>query len=100
MSLCSQCKDIGMCCRYIELPLARPLSEDETKWVELHDGLSMKTNQVLRFEIACSALDDEGLCSLYGTAARPQMCDEWPNDPQNQAPEGCAYLATLDVVAL
>ena len=95
MSICSKCRDIGMCCRYIELPLARPLTPDETKWVELHDGLSMKSPRLLRFEIACSALNDEGLCSLYGTEARPVMCDIWPDDVINQAPEGCAYLAEI-----
>lgn len=81
-----------MCCRYIELPLARSLTADEENWVNLHPGVFMKTPATVRIEIKCSALTEDGLCSLYGTEARPAMCGVWPDRPQEQAPAGCAYL--------
>ena len=81
-----------MCCRYIELPLLRSLTEDERRWVELHNGLYMKEANVLHLNISCSALTPEGLCSLFGQPERPVMCGVWPDRPEEQAPEGCAYL--------
>lgn len=92
--ICNSCTDRGMCCRYIELPLARALTDDEKRWVELHNGLTVKGTNVLRFDINCSALTDAGFCSLYGTADRPAMCDVWPDRPEEQAPVGCAYRAS------
>lgn len=79
-----------MCCRYVELPLARNLSADEIRWVELHEGLSIRGRNV-RIEVSCSALMD-GKCSLYGTPLRPQMCAVWPDRPAEQAPFGCVFL--------
>ena len=82
-----------MCCRYIELPLARPLSLDEEYWVSLHPGVSLKhMGRTVRIEITCSALTEDGYCSLYGLETRPAMCEAWPDKPEEQAPEGCAYL--------
>lgn len=89
--ICDRCSDRGMCCRYIELPLARPLTEDERNWVELHNGMVVN-GSTIHMNIACSALTEEGLCSLYGTEARPAMCGIWPDAPEVQAPAGCAYL--------
>ena len=82
-----------MCCRYIELPLARALTADEINWVELHPGLVMKSPQVLHFDVSCSALTSDGLCSLHGTDKRPAMCEVWPDHPEEQAPVGCAFRA-------
>lgn len=79
-----------MCCRYVELPLARPLTRDEANWVELHPGIAMKDARTVRIETNCSALQPDGLCGLYGTPLRPEMCGRWPDGP-NQAPEGCVY---------
>ena len=90
--ICDHCRDRGMCCRYIELPLARSLSDDERRWVELHPGFSMRSESVVHIEISCMALTEDGFCSLYGTAERPDMCGVWPDRPEEQAPEGCAYL--------
>ena len=84
---CGDCPDRGMCCRYIELPLARRLTEDEVRWVELHEGITIKGSTV-RIEQSCSALQPDGLCGLYGTPMRPAMCGRWPDSP-GQAPEGC-----------
>lgn len=94
---CRHCSDIGQCCRYVELPLARALTDDERKWVELHPGLRMTAANVIRFDIACSALTAEGLCSLYGTDARPEMCARWP-DALEQVPPGCVYAERLALV--
>ncbi len=105
MSLCEQCFDRGQCCRYIELPVPlRALTVDETKWVELHPGLSASNGWVvtmmtdmgpsrgLHWNISCSALQPDGLCGLYGTPFRPEMCSVWPDRPEEQAPDECAYL--------
>lgn len=89
---CDRCPDPGMCCRYVELPLARPLTEDETRWVELHDGLRMTAPNVIHIDVNCSALTEEGRCSLFGTDSRPVMCEVWPDQPETQAPVGCVYL--------
>ena len=89
--ICDRCPDRGMCCRYIELPLARALTLDEEHWVSLHPGLSVKgMGRIIRFEIACSALTIGGLCSLFGSDERPLMCTAWP-DAAEQIPVGCAY---------
>lgn len=93
---CERCADRGMCCRYIELPLARPLTEDERKWVELHPGLSIR-GSVLHLDISCSALTADGLCSLFGTDERPLMCAVWPDDLE-QVPQGCAFAERLALV--
>lgn len=88
---CDGCCDVGMCCRYVELPLARPLIPDERRWVELHEGLRMKGARTLRIDLACSALTPDGTCAVYGSEARPELCAIWPDDPLNQAPEGCKF---------
>ena len=99
MAICDWCPDRGMCCRYVELPLSRTLSRDEAYWVSLHPGISVKDKwtadgfvHVVRIETACSALDEDGLCSLFGKPGRPEMCVIWPDQVEEQAPEGCAYL--------
>lgn len=92
MSLCQFCPDPGMCCRYVELPLARALTDDEARWVQLHPGLVMKEPRVIHINVNCSALTEDGLCSLHGSDERPVMCAVWPDKPEEQAPKGCAYL--------
>ena len=94
--ICNACSDRGQCCTYVELPLSRILTSDEKRWVELHPGLSIKQGHAgapaVRIEVRCSALTDSGFCALYGTPQRPQMCADWPDQPEQQAPPGCAYL--------
>ena len=80
-----------MCCRYVELPLARPLIPDERHWVELHGGLRMRDASTLRIDMACDALTPEGTCAIYGSKTRPALCALWPDDPINQAPDGCQF---------
>ena len=84
---CHGCEGTGQCCTYIQLPLARALSGDEIRWVELHPGLTVR-GQDIRIEIACSALV-EGKCTLYGTPDRPHICDLYPESPDLD--EGCGY---------
>jgi len=128
MSLCEACADQGQCCRYVTLPivheaydgvwlLARPLSPDEQRWVNLHPGVTATLRYVslqdgtparivpgqpgsympaagysLRIDVPCSALSQEGRCSLFGKAERPQMCSDWPDQPEQlDGLIGCAY---------
>lgn len=94
-----------MCCRYVELPLARNLSRDEVAWVELHPTVKVVGKYLdgtyqhfVHVEIACSALDEGRFCKLYGSSERPQMCRIWPDKPEEQAPEGCVYLLNITPV--
>ena len=96
-------------------PLTRQLTADEKKWVILHHGLTVcgdddeialheteawpwvfgtSPDLTVRFEIPCSALNEDGTCSLYGTLERPEMCGRWPDAP-GQAPDGCLYNDAL-----
>lgn len=92
LDICHLCSDPGQCCRYLELPLARALTPDEQNWVNLHPETRMVGPSTIRITSTCSALTQENKCSLYGTSARPVMCSVWPDAPESQAPEGCAYL--------
>ena len=95
IGICSRCSSIGQCCRYVELPLARTLTGDETHWVDLHPGIYMKSVTTIHIDINCSALTEDGLCNLFGSSERPIMCSVWPDDPENQAPVGCAYRESI-----
>lgn len=88
--------------------LARSLSDDEVHWAELHPGVTIAFRDYLRItpdvrytqignmvhiESRCTALAGDGGCSLYGRSdERPRMCSDWPDQPETQAPDGCAYL--------
>src|SRR3972149_7149506 len=78
---CDSCRTTkpGQCCTFVQLPLARMLSTDEVKWVELHPGLRV-SGQSIRIEVACSALDG-ALCSLFGKPERPALCERYPEEP-------------------
>jgi len=86
---CDGCVDSlpGKCCTYVKLPLARELTPDEVKWLELHPGLSIDGTAV-RIEIPCSALKN-GRCELFGKPERPTMCERYPELPELDS--GCAY---------
>jgi len=97
--------------------LARSLTPDEHRYVRLHGGISVKDNLLsvgedtpvrliagqpgtytprdgysLRIDVPCSALDQEGRCSLFGSPERPEMCSQWPDQPEQIADlNGCAY---------
>ncbi len=88
---CDGCKRPGLtpgqCCTYIQLPLARKLTPDEKRWVELHPGLTVN-GQNVRIDIQCSALSD-GLCTLFGKPERPELCSRYPEHSDLDA--GCSY---------
>ena len=85
---CNGCDGLAQCCTFMALPLARNLTEDESRWVSLHPGMSVD-GSTLRIDIACSALDN-GRCTLFGTPDRPDMCGRYPEVPEAVLP-GCAY---------
>ena len=88
---CDGCpKNPGACCQFVVLP-ERPLTADELNWLRLHDGAEalMLAGARGRIDIPCSALVG-GVCSLYGSEQRPQMCVRYPEIPE-QLIEGCAY---------
>ena len=94
---CDGCRVPGLvqaaCCRYLELPLARPLTPAEIRWAELHAGVSIVPGEFIsyvHFNVACDALTPEGDCSLFGTPERPAMCETAPAVPE-QLLAGCAY---------
>ena len=84
---CDGCGGKAPCCTYVKLPLARGLSEDEMRWLDLHPGLSVE-GQAVRIEVPCSALAN-GRCELFGTPERPTMCERYPELPEMDS--GCAY---------
>ena len=81
----------GRCCTFIALPLARAMSSDEVRWIELHPGLSVQ-GQTIQIETACSALEG-GRCALFGKPERPELCERYPEQP-NQILAGCRYTLT------
>ena len=81
----------GQCCTFIVLPLAREMSSDEVRWIELHPGLSVR-GKMIQIETACSALEG-GRCTLFGKAERPDLCVRYPEQP-NQMLAGCSYTLT------
>ena len=90
---CDGCKrpDVkqAQCCTFLNLPIQRELSEDEMRWVNLHPGVTTDGSTV-SFNVACTALNEDGTCSLFGKPERPEMCVRYPELP-SQVLEGCAY---------
>mgnify|MGYP001571890559 CR=1 FL=1 len=88
---CDGCKHgrVAQCCTFLAMPMQRHLSADEARWAELHPGILVQDNFMV-VNVACSALTDDGLCSLFGSPERPAMCERFPELPE-QVPEGCAY---------
>ena len=91
---CDGCHDRvpGYCCTFLSFSLSRALSDDEAYWASLHPGVKVDGSN-LTLSIPCSALTPDGRCSLFGTDARPQMCERFPELPA-QMLEGCSYTLT------
>jgi Fe-S-cluster containining protein len=87
--VCDGCKGLASCCTFLMLPLARSLSVDEQDWVRLHPGVSIVGGSV-RIDSACSALDGDGKCSLFGMPERPALCVRYPEQPEQMLPD-CSY---------
>lgn len=81
----------AQCCTFVALPLARHLSADEQRWLELHPGLITDGDNIV-INIACSALVDNR-CALFDQPERPAMCQRFPELP-GQVLDGCAYTLT------
>lgn len=88
MSDCDGCSDRGQCCRYVDLIMPWPLDSDERRWLELH-GLVMAGGRTIHIAAPCSALSHDGRCLIY--EQRPKLCQDWPQEPEREAPPGCVY---------
>jgi Fe-S-cluster containining protein len=92
----------GACCKSIRLqvPPEYGTNPDIKKWVELH-GITVKEvggGMFAFLNLPCSALTEEGMCSLMGTADRPELCSHWPATPEAMAglEEVCTYSFTQE----
>ena len=76
---CSE--NCAACCRFLVLQVNPQYAEleDVKRWVELHGiKLAIRNGACWAYiPTPCSALAGTQ-CSLYGTAARPKVCDDWP----------------------
>lgn len=75
----------GRCCTFMTFGpfLAEP---EGIKWAKLHPGVAVSRHGPyinLNLSVRCSALSDDGLCTLYGTPDRPQTCHDWPTRPSD-----------------
>ncbi len=82
---CDSCGGRALCCTFLRLqvPPSYGSDPDIRKWVELH-GVRLIDHDGGTFAMLpqrCSALTEEGLCSLYGTSERPDLCSQWPASP-------------------
>ena len=87
----------GACCRTLRLqvPPEYSANPDVKNWVELH-GVKLVEQDGGTFVVLnqpCSALTDEGMCSLFDKPERPELCSHWPMTPAALAPvaDVCTY---------
>ena len=87
----------GACCRSLRLqvPPEYSANADIRRWVELH-GVRLVQQGGGTFAVIeqpCSALTEDGLCSLFGTPERPDLCSHWPATPEAMEPvaDVCSY---------
>lgn len=89
----------GACCRSIRLQVPPSYSSpDIRRWIELH-GIRLTQRDGGTFahiDVACSALTEEGMCSLMGSPERPELCSHWPATPS--ALEGLEDVCTFSFV--
>ena len=97
---CNTCNGRGLCCSFLRLqvPPEYGTNPDVKNWVELH-GVKVVTMDGGTFAVLqqpCSALTEEGLCSLYGTPERPDLCNHWPATPAALmgVEDDCSYSFT------
>lgn len=86
----------GACCRSMRLQVPPDYaSSDIRKWIELH-GIRLTESgggTFVNLPVACSALTDEGNCSLIDSPDRPLLCSHWPATPA--AMEGLEDVCTF-----
>jgi Fe-S-cluster containining protein len=73
------------CCRFfwLEVNPVYLANADAAAWVRLH-GIELVEHAgrtLARLPLACTALDAQGRCSIYGQPERPAMCDAFPVTP-------------------
>ena len=75
----------GACCKLLRLqvPPEYGSNPDIRKWVELHGVrlVNLDGGVFAMLTLPCSALTEDGKCSLYGTPERPDLCNHWPMTP-------------------
>ena len=93
----------GACCRFLRLqvPPEYGSNPDVRNWVELH-GIRLQNIDGGTFaflQVPCSALTEEGLCSLYGKPERPDLCNHYPMTPPalTGVEDVCSYSFTSEV---
>ena len=86
----------GRCCEYMVLPLDPrvrndPAYKDWWWWVGLHN-IRIMGNKA-HIPLPCVHLTKDKKCAVYGTDARPHMCDEGPRLPSEIVglEEVCTY---------
>lgn len=107
-NLCASCPKPGSCCQYMVLPLARNLSADEVRYIELHPGVRVifapqpgmrnaPWGHNIRIDIACQHLEADGRCGIHGSPERPDVCNEWPTGPEQLVElPWCNYNKTFE----
>ncbi len=82
---CLNCSARGKCCSFLRLqvPPEYKSNPDIHNWVGLHGIklLDIDGGVFAMLPIPCTALTEDGLCSLYGTPERPELCSHWPASP-------------------
>ena len=82
---CDTCGGRALCCSMLRLqvPPEYKSNPDIQKWVNLH-GIQLRDidgGVFALLPIPCTALTEDGRCSLYGLPERPQLCSDWPASP-------------------
>jgi Fe-S-cluster containining protein len=88
----------GSACCTLALLDANPLyrqDADLTAWLGLH-GITLSEHAghtLARVPLRCTALGDDGRCTLYGRPERPALCSAFPMSPDSLVGLGgaCTY---------
>ncbi len=81
-NLCEHC--VGMCCRYLALPIEAPEDRaefDDIRWYLLHEGVSVFVEDgdwYIYFAADCRHLQHDYSCGIYQT--RPRICRQYTTE--------------------
>lgn len=80
-------------------PAPIPLTLDGwVDWLEAHDIALIRRlgqNLLAYVPVKCTALTEDGLCGVFGTPTRPQMCSPYPEHPLDvEGIDFCTYRFT------
>jgi len=79
---CEHC--VGMCCRYIALPIDTPVERadfDDLRWYLLHEGVAIFVEDgdwYIHFTAPCRHLRPDFRCAIY--RRRPRICRQYAAD--------------------